>query len=70
MDGVIQGEMFAKLGEYQIKRRVGNDASGWVQVMGRNETETLTKMQSIFDKFVLETDKEIKERGVAHVKKI
>lgn len=70
MDGVIQGEMFAKIGEYQVKRRVGNDASGWVQVMGRNETETLTKMQSIFDKFVIETDKDIKERSVKHVKKI
>jgi len=70
MDGVIQGEMFAKLGEYQVKRRVGNDASGWVQVMGDNEIETLKKMQLIFDKFVIETDKDIKERGVARVKKI
>lgn len=70
MDGVIQGEMFARLGEYQVKRRVGNDASGWVQVMGENETETLKKMQFIFDKFVIETDKDIKKRGVAYVKKI
>ena len=70
MDGVIQGEMFARLGEYQVKRRVGNDASGWVQVMGTNETETLKKMQLIFDKFVIETDKDIKESGVAYVKKI
>ena len=38
--------------------------------MGRNENETLTKMQSIFDKFVIETNKDVKERGVAHVKKI
>jgi len=70
MDGVIQGEMFARLGEYQVKRRVGNDASGWVQVMGTNEKETLKKMQSVFDKFVIETDKDIKERGAVYVKKI
>ncbi|MBE6153604.1 MAG: ATP-grasp domain-containing protein [Firmicutes bacterium] len=69
MDGVIRGEMFAKLGEFQVKRRVGNDASGWVQVMGESETETLKKMQLIFDKFVIETDKDIKEKGVAYVKK-
>ena len=70
MDGVIQGEMFARLGEYQVKRRVGNDASGWVQVMGTNEKETLKKMQSVFDKFVIETDRDIKERGAVYVKKI
>lgn len=68
MDGVIQGELFAKIGEYQIKRRVGNDASGWVQVMGENERETLKKMQAVFDKFVIETNNE-KERGTVYVKK-
>ena len=69
MDGVIQGEMIAKLGEYQVKRRVGNDASGWVQVMGQDEKETLQKMQTIFDNFIIETDDIKKERGAVYVKK-
>lgn len=34
MDGAIGGELFVKIGQYQKKRRVGNDASGWVQVLG------------------------------------
>ena len=59
MDGVIAGEMFAKVGEYQTKRRVGNDASGWVQVLGIDETDTLKKMQSIFDSFKIETERQI-----------
>lgn len=54
MDGVIDGEMFAKIGEYQKKRRVGNDASGWVLVIGENESDTLQKMQSIYDAFEIE----------------
>ena len=54
MDGVIDGEMFAKVGEYQKKRRVGNDASGWVLVIGENECDTLQKMQSIYDAFEIE----------------
>ena len=55
MDGVIGGEMFAELGKYQKKRRVGNDASGWVQVKGNDEKETLSKMIDIYDKFKIET---------------
>ena len=51
MDGVIGGELFAKIGEYQKKRRVGNDASGWVQVVGENEVDTLKKMKNIYDAF-------------------
>lgn len=54
MDGVIGGELFAKVGEYQKKRRVGNDASGWVQVLGNDENETLQKMKKIYDKFEIE----------------
>lgn len=54
MEGVIDGEMFAKVGEYQKKRRVGNDASGWVLVLGENECDTLQKMQSIYDAFEIE----------------
>ena len=64
-DGVVDLEMFAKLGEYQEKRRVGNDASGWVQVMGKDEFDTLEKMTNIFNGFVIETvrDKEgVKKR--------
>ena len=49
MDGVIDGEMFVKTGDYQEKRRVGNDASGWVQVSGKNEFDTLRKMQAVYD---------------------
>ena len=38
MSGVIDGEIFVKEGEYRTKRRVGNDASGWVQVEGEDRT--------------------------------
>lgn len=69
-DGVINGEMYARLGEYQIKRRVGNDASGWVQVMGTDEQDTLSKMQKIFDSFIIETDEIKKESGKVYVKKV
>lgn len=55
MEGVINGEMFAQIGQYQKKRRVGNDASGWVQVVGKDEKETLQKMKSIYDEFEIET---------------
>lgn len=54
IDGVIGGELFAKFGEYQKKRRVGNDASGWVQVLGNDENETLQKMKKIYDNFEIE----------------
>ena len=54
IDGVIGGELFAKVGEYQKKRRVGNDASGWVQVLGNDENETLQKMKKIYDNFEIE----------------
>lgn len=54
MDGVIGGKLFVKVGEYQKKRRVGNDASGWVQVLGTDENETLQKMEKIYDKFEIE----------------
>lgn len=67
MDGVISGEMFAKVGEYQKKRRVGNDASGWVQVIGKDEEETLHIMQIVFDKFQIETER---EKSRVYVKKI
>lgn len=70
MDGVIAGKMFAQIGQYQKKRRVGNDASGWVQVLGKNEQETLKKIQIIFDNFEIETDKIQKESGKVYVKKI
>lgn len=56
--GVIGGELYAKVGQYSEKRRVGNDASGWVQVVGANHQETLKKMQNIFDDFVIETYEE------------
>ena len=54
-EGVIDGMMFARIGDYQIMRRVGNDASGWVQVMGKDEEETLSRMTNIFNNFVIET---------------
>lgn len=66
MDGVIGGELFAKVGEYQKKRRVGNDASGWVQVIGKDEFDTLEKMKKIFNNFEIEVEK----GGKKYVKKI
>lgn len=68
MDGVISGELFAKIGEYQKKRRVGNDASGWVQVLGENEFDTLQKMQKIYDIFEIEVSNDM--GGKKYVKKI
>ncbi len=68
MDGAIGGELFAKIGEYQKKRRVGNDASGWVQVLGENEFDTLQKMQKIYDIFEIEVSNDI--GGKKYVKKI
>lgn len=67
MDGVIGGEMFAKVGQRQTKRRVGNDASGWVQVLGKDETETLQKMRDVYNNFEIKTDLEI--GGKKYVKK-
>lgn len=67
MDGVINGEMFAKTGQYQKKRRVGNDASGWVQVIGKNETETLQKMNKIYNEFEIETV--LETENIKYVKK-
>ena len=68
MDGVIGGELFTKIGEYQAKRRVGNDASGWVQVLGENEFDTLQKMQKIYDIFEIEVSNDM--GGKKYVKKI
>lgn len=68
MDGVIGGELFTKIGEYQKKRRVGNDASGWVQVLGENEFDTLEKMQKIYDIFEIEVSNDM--GGKKYVKKI
>ena len=68
MDGVIGGELFTKIGEYQKKRRVGNDASGWVQVLGKNEFDTLQKMQKIYDIFEIEVSNDM--GGKKYVKKI
>ena len=68
MDGAIGGELFAKIGGYQTKRRVGNDASGWVQVLGENEFDTLQKMQRIYDIFEIEVSNDM--GGKKYVKKI
>lgn len=68
MDGVIGGELFTKIGDYQTKRRVGNDASGWVQVLGENEFDTLQKMQKIYDTFEIEVSNDI--GGKKYVKKM
>lgn len=68
MDGAIDGELFTKVGEFQKKRRVGNDASGWIQVAGADENDTLRKMQYIFDNFEIEVKDEYKEKK--YVKKI
>lgn len=70
LDGVIDGEMFAKVGKFQKKRRVGNDASGWVQVLGVDEKDTLNKMKNIFDVFEIYTTDEKEMKGHKYVKKI
>lgn len=55
-EGVIDGELFVEIGKYQEKRRVGNDASGWIQVMGKDEQETLKRMEKIFNDYVIEIE--------------
>lgn len=67
--GFVAGELFAKVGSFQTKRRVGNDASGWVQIMGKNENETLARMREIFDNFVILTEEETKKGEKKYVKK-
>ncbi len=67
MEGVIGGELFTEVGKYQKKRRVGNDASGYVQVLGKDEKETLAMMQKVYDAFEIETMEE--REGRAYVKK-
>ena len=57
IDGTINGEIYAEIGKYQKKRRVGNDASGWIQVEGVNENDSLKKMQYIYDNYIIETKK-------------
>ena len=69
-EGVIGGELFVEVGKYQTKRRVGNDASGWVQVIGENEQETLKRMETIFNNYIIETEEEKKEGVLKHVKKM
>ena len=68
MDGVIDGEMFVNPGEYCEKKRVGNDASGWVQVSGVDEFDTLRKMQAVYDAFEIVSSDDI--GGRKYVKKI
>ena len=58
MPSVIDGELFVKEGDVRKKRRVGNDASGWVQVEGKDEFETLEKMQNVYDNFIIEATNE------------
>ena len=67
MPGVIDGKIFVNKGEYRKKRRVGNDASGWIQVEGKDEFETLDKMQYVYDNFIIESSK---EGGKQYVKTI
>lgn len=69
-EGVIGGELFVEVGKCQTKRRVGNDASGWIQVIGENEQETLKRMETIFNNYIIETEEEKKEGILKHVKKM
>ena len=64
--GYVNGQMFVKKGDYSKKKRLGNDASGWVQVMGTDEEDTLRKMTNIFDSFIIRTKE---ERGKLYEKK-
>jgi hypothetical protein len=71
MNGVINGQMFIETGDYQEKRRVGNDASGWVQVEGTDVQDTLDKMQFIYDNFIIEVEENYKRNEVKrYVKKL
>lgn len=69
MDGAIDGELFTTVGSYQKKRRVGNDASGWVQVEGENEIDTLSKMKNIYNNFIIQTEEERKVKKYVKEKK-
>lgn len=57
-EGVTDGKLFAKIGEFQKKRRVGSDCSGWVQVSGIDTFDVLHKMQVVYDNFRIEIVKD------------
>lgn len=57
-EGVIDGELFAIPGEFQKKRRVGSDCSGWVQVCGTDTLDVLKKMQVVYDNYIIEVAKD------------
>lgn len=57
-DGVTDGELFAIPGEFQKKRRVGSDCSGWLQVCGTDILDVLNKMQVVYDNFTIEVAKD------------
>ncbi len=54
--GVIDGQVFAKIGQYQTKRRVGSDSSGWIQVEGTSINDILQKMQIIHNNYKIIID--------------
>lgn len=70
MNGVIDGQLFVKIGDYQKKRRVGNDASGWIQVEGISVKDTMNKMQNVYNQFNIEVYEDTKRNDVKkYVKK-
>ena len=65
--GFVTGKLFVKKGDYSKRRRVGNDASGWVQVRGIDQNDTLNKMYDIYHNFSIQ----VKEKdGIKYVKKV
>ncbi|MEF9985451.1 MAG: hypothetical protein RR404_03330 [Bacilli bacterium] len=68
MGNVINGELFIKKGQFNKKRRVGNDSCGWIQVVGSDERESLQIMQNIYDNFKIVTKEELEKKR--YVKKI
>lgn len=55
-EGAFEGKIFAKIGQYQKKRRVGSDKSGYIRVYGKNVEEVEKRMQKIHDYFRIQVD--------------
>jgi len=55
-NGVTECELYAEIGKYQRKRRVGTDCSGWLEVTGQDAYDVLKKMRTIHENYIIETE--------------
>ncbi len=53
--GVIDGQIYYKVGDIIKSKRQYTDCSGWVQIEGDTKEEVLDRMLSVYKKFIIET---------------